>query len=357
MNRSAPALLAAAMALPLVASGCAPVNRLVDHWALGALSDIAAQGRTDPAGALPFETAEELDQRTRPAEGELLEVRVDPETRPIDDVRLTQEVLSFPSAVQLLHPSTNRAVAHVFRRGPLGERPVLLWVPGVSIGFGDWPGLTEYFRLVLEAGADVVLFEPPYHFSRAPEGTGSGEVFLSTDFADHLGAFAQAVSDLRRLTRWLRAQGVHVLGAFGSSMGGGVVMRIATFDPAFDFLVLKQPLVDWNTVIQAPEMEGARRRIEAQGITPEVMARAYRALDSRIDAPKLKASHISLLYGRFDRVAPETVALSLAEAWGISDVTVYPRGHSLLMWGGMPYRDVPRIVARHIGVSGRGVRR
>ncbi|HEY3451423.1 MAG TPA: hypothetical protein VGK67_34005 [Myxococcales bacterium] len=343
-----PALLLAALALPLLAGGCAPVNRLVDHWALGAMSDLAARGQSAPAGRLPFESAEELERLTRPADGEVLEVRSLPQPRPIDDVRLTQEILTFPSAIRLLGESSNQAVAHVFRRGAWGERPVLLWVPGVSIGFGDWPGLTEYFTYVLEAGADVVLFEPPYHFSRAPAGTGSGEVFLSTDYADHLSAFAQEISDLRRLTRWLRAQGVQVLGAFGSSMGGGVVMRTATFDPAFDFLVLKQPLVDWNTVLRTPEMAGARSRIEAQGIAPETMARAYRALDSRGDRPKLPAARISLLYGRFDQVAPEAQALSLAEAWGISDVTAYPRGHALIMWGGLPYRDVPRIVARHL---------
>lgn len=336
------------LSLALLACACAPVNTLVDHWALGALSDIAAQGRTGPAGRLPFESAEQLERLTRPPDAEALEVAQGPQPQPIDDVRLAQEVLRFPSAVKLEHGSTNTAVAHVFRRGAWGERPVLLWVPGVSIGFADWPGLTEYFSLILEAGADVVLLEPPYHFSRAPEGTGSGEVFLSTDYADHLGAFAQAISDVRRLARWLRGQGVEVLGAFGSSMGGGVVMRAATFDPAFDFLVLKQPLVDWNTVIQTEEMDGARKRIEAQGVTPEVMARAYSALDSRRDRPRVAPERISLLYGRFDLVAPPAQARSLAEEWGISEVVTYPRGHALIMWGGLPYRDVPRMVRRHL---------
>jgi hypothetical protein len=182
----------------------------------------------------------------------------------------------------------------------------MLWVPGVTIGFADWPGLTEYFRLVLEAGADVVLLEPPYHFSRAPEGTGSGEAFLSTDFADHLAAFAQEISDLRRLSRLAALPGrAGLLGASAAPWGRRVVMRAATFEEAFDFLVVKQPLVDWNAVLARPEMEGARRRILAEGVTPEAMERAYRALDPREAKPRLSPARIALLYGRFDQIAPE----------------------------------------------------
>jgi hypothetical protein len=115
MNR--PALLSAALAVPLLAGGCAPVNKLVDHWALGAMADLAARGDAAPAGRLPFESAEDLERLTRPADGEVPQVATLPEPRPIEDVRLTQEVLTFPSALPVRHPSSNRAVAHAFRRG------------------------------------------------------------------------------------------------------------------------------------------------------------------------------------------------------------------------------------------------
>lgn len=341
MRPRLPCLLAAALL-----AGCAPLNELVDHWALGAMAGIAQRGATPTAGPLPYADAAALERLTRPEPP--VAMSVEPEPRPIADDRLTQERLTFESAVKLRFASSDRAVAHAYRGGEWGRRPALLWVPGQAIGDKDWPSLNEYFQRVLDLGVDVVFYEPPYHFSRAPEGTGSGDAMLSTDFADHLGVFAQEISDLRRLAAWLRAQGVTILGGFGSSMGGGMLMRALTFEPIVDFLVLKQPLVDWNAVIQRPEMAPVRARIEAQGVSPEAMARAYRALDSRGDAPKIPAARIALLYGRYDQVAPEDQARALARSWGIADVYAYQRGHALITLGGGTYRDVPRAVRANV---------
>lgn len=326
--------------------GCAPINRQIDHWALGAMAGIAQRPLAARAPVpLPFTNRDELERLTRP-DG-VPEVTVVPSPRRIPDVRLVQEQVSFPSAVKLRLPETNTAIAQVFRMGPLGKRPVVVWVPGQAISASDWESLQTYFNGVLDSGCDVVLYVPPYHLERTPAGLGSGDAMLATDFADHLGVFAQEVSDLRRLSLWLRAQGVRWLGAFGSSMGGGMLLRTVTFDPAFDFLILKQPLVDWNTVIARPEMAPVRARIEAE-VGPQVREQAYRALDSRPDAPKLPAERIALLYGQYDQVAPEAQARSLADAWRLSEVRVYPRGHALITVGGATYRDVPRILARQL---------
>jgi pimeloyl-ACP methyl ester carboxylesterase len=334
-------------------TACAPLNRVVDRWSLARLAELASSGEPGLRQApLPYQSAEDLERLTRP---DLMpQVAIEPEVgHRLDDVRLKQEQLSFDSAIHLRHAESDRAVFHLWRRGPLGRRPLLLWIPGLHVAERDWPSLSEYFTRVLEAGADVIMIEPPYHLSRTPRGFGSGEAVLATDYVDHLSVFAQEISDVRRLVTWLRSRGVRRLGAFGSSMGGGVAMRVATFDRVFDFLVLKQPLVDWNVVVSQPELAPVRQHIEAQGVTPKAMQAAYSALDSRGEEPKLAAAHIFLLYGRFDQIAPEPEALSLARAWGVSNVIAYPRGHSLIMFGGRPYRDVQRIIADEVGAGRR----
>ena len=48
----------------------------------------------------------------------------------MDDPGLTQEIITFPSAIRLDHSESNTARAYVYRRGRLGERPVVVWVPG-----------------------------------------------------------------------------------------------------------------------------------------------------------------------------------------------------------------------------------
>ena len=61
------------------------------------------------------------------------------------DSGLTQEVITFPSAISLDHAESNIARAYVYRHGRLGERPVVVWVPGQYVarpqGFSVWqPG-------------------------------------------------------------------------------------------------------------------------------------------------------------------------------------------------------------------------
>ena len=193
---------AARVALLLVLSasfGCAGLNRGIDSWALETKAATAVEGVVvAPGEPLPFASAAELESLTRPAA--LPEVEIAPQVRyRLDDERLAQESLSFESAVTLRLSGSQRAVAHRYRRGALGERPVLLWVPGQAIQASDFSSLGEYFTRALDRGFDVVFFVPPYHLERSPAGFASGDAFLATGFADHLNVFAQELSDVRRL--------------------------------------------------------------------------------------------------------------------------------------------------------------
>jgi hypothetical protein len=321
--------------------GCAAINRQVDHWALQYKASMVLTRSVafEPGAALPFYSAEELERLSRPPGP--LAVAVAPLSRHrLGDTSLTQEELSFPSAIALRFPESNLARAYVYRQGELGARPVLLWVPGQHVAERDFPSLTEFFERSLAAGFDVVFYVPPYHLERTPAGFGSGDAFLASDFPDHLRAFAQELGDLRGLVAWLRARGVKELGAFGSSMGGTMVLRLVSWEPAFEFVTVMQPLVDWVALLRREEMAPVLARLRAQGVSDEDIVRVYQAVDPRNGRPQISAARISMLYGRYDQIALEGPLLSLKRLWGVRRLRVYERGHALITLGSRVFRDL-----------------
>lgn len=333
----------AAVALAVAVSGCAAVNRRIDHWALESKARMVLGQKLTwhPGIALPFRTEADLEALTRPAA--LPDVSLLPLSRHrMDDPGLVQEELRFTSRIALRFPEARVARAYVYRRGPLGARPALLWVPGQHVSDRDFGSLERFFEKALDRGLDVVFFVPPYHLERTPEGFGSGDAFLATDFIDHLNAFAQELSDLRALTAWLRARGVSELGAVGSSMGGTMVLRLIGWEPLFEFVTALQPVIDWNALIRRPEMAPVRARLSEQGVSDEDVMLVYQAIDPRTARPKISPARISLLYGRYDLIAPEGPLLSLKRLWGVERVCVYERGHAFITLGTQPYRDLGR---------------
>lgn len=314
------------LGLLLALTGCAGLNLRVDSWALVHKAGTVAD-HPGPRAPLPFRDEAELERLTRPTS--LPEVAVTPLARHrLDDPLLVQEQLHFPSVLALRHPA-GPASAYLYRHGRLGARPLVVWVPGQHVSGADFPTLRRLFAQVLQRGLDLVFFVPPYHLDRTPPGFGSGDAFMATDFPDHLTAFAQELGDLRRLLAWLRAQGVRELGAVGASMGAGLLLRIATWEPAFDFLTVLQPVLDWNGLLARPEMAPARQRLAEQGYEGAEEA-VYAALDPRGATPLLGPSTIALFYGRFDGIAGPEAAQDLAVRWGLHRVRAYDRGHVLL---------------------------
>ena len=335
------AVVAAALLSGLGGSGCAAINVRMDRFVLGQKARLVlSQELTfEPGAPLPFSSPEDLERLSRPSQP--LRVTLAPLSRHrLGDSTLTQEELTFPSEHSLRYPEANVGRAYVFRQGELGARPVLLWVPGQNVSEGDFLSLDGYFRRALSAGFDVVFYVPPYHLERTPRAFGSGDAFLATAFPDHLMAFAQELCDLRGLVAWLRARGVQELGAFGGSMGATMVLRLITWEPLFDFVTVMQPLLDWVALLRQPEMAPVLSRLRAQGLSNEEIVRVYQAVDPRDGKPRISASRICLLYGRYDQLAQEGPLLSLKRLWGIRRVTAYERGHAFISLGSRPFHDL-----------------
>jgi dienelactone hydrolase len=336
------------------AVGTRTVNELLDHRALSAMAGVALRrpigGGSQP---LPYTNAAELEALTRPRDPKLVVEREPMRRFRMDDAGLTQEVITFPSAIRLDHAESNTARAYVYRRGRLGERPVVVWVPGQYVIDLALIPISWFTREIVRRGADVVLVVPPYHLERTPLGFSSGDAVFATSLADHLGVFAQELSDLRRLVAWLRSQGVETVGGFGGSVGAMLLLRIATWERSLDFLTVFIPMIRLADVIEGPDTEPMRRRLRADGRTVDEMKRLYAALDPGLGQPQMSAARISVLYGRYDLVAPAPTTEAWARTWGITRLHPYDRGHALALFNRRMYKDYARLLDEDLRAQDR----
>lgn len=335
----------AALAL-WVAAGTRGFNERLDARALAFMARTAERGGPDGAPLrLPFRDARELEELTRPAGPPLA-----PATEPIPDARrlgragLIQEELVFPSAIALDHAESNTVRAYVYRRGPLGERPIVLWVPGLFVSNLALSPISWFIRQQLDHGADVVLYVPPYHLERTPAGFRSGEAFFATTLGDHVNAFAQELSDLRRLAAWLHALGRGPVGGFGGSLGALELLRLVTWDAALDFLTVFIPVVRPLDLLERPESDPMRRRLARAGVSVETMGPIYGAFDLTAAPPPrgLDPARISVLYGRYDIVGPPESMRAWARAWGVTRLHPFDRGHTLALFSRQAHGDYAR---------------
>jgi hypothetical protein len=330
------------------------VNRFLDGRAIATMAAVSRQAPAQAAkSALPWTSADELEVLTRPPAG-ALEVTTQPMTRfRMGDRALVQEVLSFPSAIPLDHPESNIACAYVYRHGRLGERPVVLWVPGQYVIDLALVPISWFTKEIVRRGADVVLLVPPYHLDRTPRGFSSGDAVFATSLPDHLNVYAQELSDVRRLVGWLRQQGVRTLGGFGGSIGALLLLRTVTWDASFDFLTVFIPVISLGDVLGEPEAEPFRQRLAAEGRSVAEMARIYASLDPTRAATRLDAARISVLYGRYDRIAREERIVDWARAWGVTRLHGYARGHALALFTRGMYADYAQILDEDLRALGK----
>jgi hypothetical protein len=336
----------------LFAGGTRVVNERFDHRALRTMAEVARRAPpAEPTRALPYSTAAELERLTRP-DGPLVVARA-PMTRfRMDDDALVQEVLTFPSAIALEHPRSNTATLYVYRHGRLGDRPVVVWVPGQYVVELALIPISWFTREIIQRGADVVLLVPPYHLERTPLGFDSGDAVFATDLADHLGVFAQELSDLRRLCAWLRGQGAKTVGGFGGSVGAMLLLRLSTWERSLDFLTVFIPMLRMADVLDSPDAELMRQRLRAEGRSLEEVRRLYAALDPTASPPLVDPARISVLYGRYDLVAPAETTRAWARGWGVTRLHDYDRGHALALFTPGMYRDYARLLDEDLRAFG-----
>lgn len=194
-------------AVALVGGGCASFQRWVGRVGLEDYADeLAAQPEPKAFDAfVPFL----LPEATAPLS--VTPVVGGAPRFSLDDDAVVEEVLRFPSRVSP-DARVGMATYYVYRKGPLGQRPVVLWLPGNGYGWLAFQLVAGQYEAILAAGYDLLVWVPPQHLEREAEGQAG---VFNADTAENVRTLLACVQEQRTVLAALRARGVPTVGGWG----------------------------------------------------------------------------------------------------------------------------------------------
>jgi hypothetical protein len=162
-----------------------------------------------------------------------------------DKKNVIHETVTFPSSLDYRNSS---AVFYLFRQGPLGENPVILWVPGSGVSDFAFYFIQNFFKAELTSGYDILVYIPPYHMDRKEVDKKNGEGFFSADPYANITVMMASIQELRTAVQFLEQHGVDRIGGWGGSMGAAMLMLTSSLYQ-FDHISLMIPVVDWSELL------------------------------------------------------------------------------------------------------------
>lgn len=207
----------------------------------------------------------------------------------------------------------------------------------------------RWARALARRGIEVWMPRLPFHMERTPDGTWSGERFLSSDLVASIEALRQAVAETRALIAWLREQGAPAVGIWGMSLGGWVAGLVATLEPDLGGVALWAPLASPSDVLwESRVARDLREGVLAGGLEPDDEVLRVERLAPGRSPLAVPRERLLLVGGIHDRIIHADSMARLARAWN-ADVHWTPHGHISLM-------AAPRPARITVDFLGRGLR-
>jgi pimeloyl-ACP methyl ester carboxylesterase len=199
-------------------------------------------------------------------------------------------------------------------------------------------------------GLDVALFTLPFHALRAPNHRKNTPLFPTADVGRTNEAFGQAMWDLRRLSKLLRARGAPKLGVMGMSLGGYTTSLFATVERDLEFAVPFIPLADLTDVVVDHE---ALRGVSVPDDLVEAGKRALSLVRPLARKPTISSDRVLVASAEGDRITKSSHAEALAEHFGAELVT-FPGAHLLQFGRRDAFAAIARFLARRQVIAPRG---
>lgn len=252
--------------------------------------------------------------------------------------------VKFPSDIQTDVPENNIVWAKVTGNGSFDKALVV---------FHHWnartrnPQIASFFS---KRGITVFEIAMPYHFERGRVGSVHADYMLSANLGRTMEAVKQAVSDGRKLIRWLKGEGYKEISVLGMSLGAWV----AGLTAAHDEMVAKASLFLAGGSLADMVWTGRATRSIRLSLEPEIhltdLKKAWAPLNlenyvRRLARPGLD---VQLILARRDTVVlpeiSEGLIRGLRDAGGQPQVLRINCGHYSL--GKLPYIIFAGLTAR-----------
>ncbi len=247
---------------------------------------------------------------------------------------------AFPGAAEWKSHRDNANSVAWLKRHTTAGRPWLLGVHGYRMGL-PWMDLSLFPLgwLHHKLGLNVMLPVLPLHGPRRI-GLRSGDCYLEGNPTILFHAQTQALWDLRRAIKWIRAQDPQArIGVLGYSLGGYNTALLAQYESGLDFVIAGIPAVDFSELIWRHVPPLYKNYFQTIGMTQTRLRHLLVPVSPLGRAPVVAQNARYIFAGSADRViTPEQPAL-LAQHWN-TPVQWYHGGH-------LTFRN-ERVVRAHI---------
>lgn len=242
------------------------------------------------------------------------------------DLARVGSYLEWRSPVQTLFPENQTARARIFLTAQGYRAPTVIFLHALMSAHD-----LGYCRLASHLnrrGWNAVLMHLPYHYSRVPRGYFNGALALTSNLPHNAETLRQAVTEVRQLMEFLRANGCPDFGMIGTSYGGWVGALVSFLEKEFRFVTLLQPIADVEHAIwESPAASMIRKTLRTARIQPGV-SRRHAHLTSPLDGrPACEGKRVLVIGGSYDTIAPPSVLRKLAKVWPESQFALVEQGH------------------------------
>lgn len=188
------------------------------------------------------------------------------------------------------------------------ERPSVILLHGWNSELQYQWLLPFWSQLLARSGVNAFRFELPYHGSRRPTEPGAIRNFLSGNVLHVARATHQALSDVRALALWLRAQGAPAIGLWGVSLGAWLTGLAVANQPEVDCAVLLTPLVRLDRALDLEFCDHVREEIGQ-------LDESFQKLNLIAHRPRVASQRLLFVASDLDLFAPPDTVEELSAVW------------------------------------------
>ena len=262
--------------------------------------------------------------------------------------------VTFPSAIKSPYPENDvvplRAFVPLKSKGPV---PVVLithyW------GARDLRAEVSLATDLAAEGIGAAIMTLPYHLSRAPKGSRSGDLAIQPDPEKLKATLLQSVLDMRRSLDFLATRNEFQrerIGLAGTSLGAIVASLAYAVEPRFQYASFLLGGVNlahvlWNSSRVVAQREVLRRK----GFTEGKLRTALAEVEPTTYLPERKSGSTFIIGARYDTVIPADSTENLIRSMPNPKTLMLNTGH----YGGIfVQRRIIREIARFFGTNYAG---
>lgn len=246
--------------------------------------------------------------------------------------------VTFPSAMVTRYEENNSVRLDCFvPTQRVGRAPVVILLH--FWGATDQALEEEMATELARKGIASILMPLPYHLSRTPKGTRSGELAIVADPDQLRKTLIQSVWDLRRAVDFIGTKSEldpNAIGLTGTSLGAIVSSLGFAVEPRFKCGAFMLGGADLAAIMWNSSRVGVQReQLRAQGFTEEIMREQLRDVEPLTYLRKDDLRPSYLISARHDNVVPKVSSQRLRDALGNAQELTLETGH----YGGFLVRE------------------